>query len=613
MGEEESVAEASKGTTANGDAAEKEKNESGTEKKEEVVKEGIGETKEEAKTDDKAETDKMEAGKEDVKDGEEMTEQDDKQEKLNKAGGGKEEISTEAMEVDKKEDENDVEEVEAEADSVKEENEKMEEAQADKESAKEEGSKRGSKAKSSAGGKDKNKKKEVERKKEEPKTPAPPTIDRPVRERKSVERLVAAIDNDASKELKIEKGPGTALKDIPNVAHKLSRKKTDDTFKLLHTILFGRRGKATQIKSNISRFSGFVWHDNEEKQKLKIKEKLDKCVKEKLVEICDVLDIAVSRANTKKEDIVIKLIEFLEAPHATTTELLFEKEQSSKGKKRKRIGKRSMSTPESTPSKRSNKSQGGTSRKGEVKKGMPDSEDESEEVDEEEEEQHEEENVNGFPEKSDDDMSEQAESEEKEDESAEGESEEEKEKQKRVLKKTSTKKGSAGNAKTKNVTSSKLSSPKSTPSKSNANRSKVSENNGSSPKVTSKKKTEIVKEKTSTPKKPSSKESTGKKVTKGKDRPKEKKEEPTDDQLRNAICLILKEVDFNTATFTDILKQLAERFSTELAPRKSSIKLMIQEELTKLADEADEEEEEGGDAAKNEKDERQPTAEDVKA
>lgn len=59
----------------------------------------------------------------------------------------------------------------------------------------------------------------------------------------------------------------------------------------------------------------------------------------------------------------------------------------------------------------------------------------------------------------------------------------------------------------------------------------------------------------------------------------------------------------------------AERFSTELAPRKSSIKLMIQEELTKLADEADDEEEEedGGDAAKDEKDERQPSPEGVKA
>ncbi|KAL0407007.1 UNVERIFIED_CONTAM: hypothetical protein Slati_4014600 [Sesamum latifolium] len=150
-------------------------------------------------------------------------------------------------------------------------------------------------------------------------------------------------------------GRGTALKDIPNgtvssnsvalyvihiahghpasalqcamVAYKLSRKKTDDTFKLLHTIIFGRRGKAAQVKSNISRFSGFVWHDNEEKQMIKVKEKLDKCVKEKLVEFCDVLDIPISKANTRKEDIIAKMIEFLVEPHATTSDLIAEKEQ----------------------------------------------------------------------------------------------------------------------------------------------------------------------------------------------------------------------------------------------------------------------------------------------
>ncbi|MDG2845209.1 hypothetical protein P7M70_24990, partial [Vibrio parahaemolyticus] len=130
------------------------------------------------------------------------------------------------------------------------------------------------------------KEKRKELKKTEPRTP---TIDRPVRERKSVERLVASIEKDATKEFHIEKGRGTPLKNIPNVAFKLSRRKTEDTFKLLHTILFGRRGKAVEIKSNISRFSGFVWRDNEEKQMIKVKEKLDKCNKEKLLEFCDVL------------------------------------------------------------------------------------------------------------------------------------------------------------------------------------------------------------------------------------------------------------------------------------------------------------------------------------
>lgn len=38
----------------------------------------------------------------------------------------------------------------------------------------------------------------------------------------------------------------------------------------------------------------------------------------------------------------------------------------------------------------------------------------------------------------------------------------------------------------------------------------------------------------------------GKKTVKGKDQPKEEKLKPTDDELREAICEILKEVDFNT-------------------------------------------------------------------
>ncbi|CAA2982064.1 DNA ligase 1-like isoform X1 [Olea europaea subsp. europaea] len=56
----------------------------------------------------------------------------------------------------------------------------------------------------------------------------------------------------------------------------------------------------TDIKNSISRFFGFVWHDDEEKQMWKLKEKLDKCIKEKLVEVCDVLDISISKSTTKK-------------------------------------------------------------------------------------------------------------------------------------------------------------------------------------------------------------------------------------------------------------------------------------------------------------------------
>ncbi len=38
----------------------------------------------------------------------------------------------------------------------------------------------------------------------------------------------------------------------------------------------------------------------QEKQKTKVKEKFDKCNKEKLLEFCDVLDIPIAKANRRK-------------------------------------------------------------------------------------------------------------------------------------------------------------------------------------------------------------------------------------------------------------------------------------------------------------------------
>ncbi|KAE8720166.1 DEK domain-containing chromatin associated protein, putative isoform 4 [Hibiscus syriacus] len=135
------------------------------------------------------------------------------------------------------------------------------------------------------------------------------------------------------KPLSIEKGPGTRLKDIPNVAFKLSKRKFDDNLQLLHMILFGKKAKPQRLKRNIGQFSGYVWGQNEqEKLKAKVKEKIEKCVKEKLVDFCDLLNIPITRATLRKEELSAKLLEFLESPHATTDILLADKEQ---GKKRK--------------------------------------------------------------------------------------------------------------------------------------------------------------------------------------------------------------------------------------------------------------------------------------
>uniref|UniRef100_A0A7N0U1X6 DEK-C domain-containing protein n=1 Tax=Kalanchoe fedtschenkoi TaxID=63787 RepID=A0A7N0U1X6_KALFE len=455
----------------------------------------------------------------------------------------------------------------------------------------------------------------------EAKTPVDSSFsyNRPVRERKSVERLVAVIERDPSKDFHIEKGIGTALRDIPNVAYKLSRKKSDDTLKLLHSILFSRRGKAADIKHNISRFSGFVWHGNEEKQKLKIKEKLEKCFKEKLFEFCDILNIPIaSKANIKKDEAVLMLLEFLMSPHATTDEILAEKEESSRGKKRKMADN---GAPVSA-SMKTRKKQPDTGRTGD-KTNSAETEDESEDDIKE--------NENGatdgaltvdIPDAkiSTEELPKKSTSERLSGPNDQTDEDAKQKKRKRTLKnegaddvKTSnmmsnSKKTNLGpttetpGGRKKKTTPSKktTSSPKRTPH--NSKQSKADDAaRVASPKVSSRKQKNANAEKIAGA---VSKEKVGKGVSKENEKSVEEHVKPTNEKLREETCKILKEVDFNTATFTDILKILAERFKADLTTRKTDIKVMIQEELTKLADEEegeyDGEDCEEGPAPKNE-------------
>ncbi|XP_055807144.1 DEK domain-containing chromatin-associated protein 4-like [Solanum dulcamara] len=590
MGEEGDTVTELAEVSANSNAAAADTSEAFTEKNAE--KDEIKEVEEESKEADEKDIENMDIDKEEVK--ESKADEEGKGDQESKGAEEKQETKFDVMEKKTAEiPDKDKEEVEDVANVQKEEKESREEHEVEK------GSKESEKSESGAQKKDRKRKRKVEDKKElEPKTPLASTIVRPVRQRKSVERLVASIEGELTKEIYIEKGRGTALKDIPNVAYKLSKRKTDDTLKLLHTILFGRRGKAAQFKSNISQFSGFVWHENEEKQKMKVKEKLDKCVKEKLLELCDLLDIPVGKATSRKEDLESQLIDFLDAPHPTTSELLAEKDQSSKGKKHERASKKS---PSSTIG-----SSEGSTKKHKKKKNVHEPKDDHKERPEVMK-------ANDVQERSDAEMSNQAKTEEKDGGSEE---ESEKDKKKKKKKQSSSKSLSneepAGEVKTKKTPVSKRPSfpTKKTPSNSSKGSEKNDDNDANPKEYSKKKTTEVVKGKKSTPKKPSSKDNTtGKKVLNGKGHKKADKLKPSDDELRSAICEVLKEVDFNTATFTDIVKILAKRYDTDLTPRKTSVKNMIQDELTRLVDEADEGEEE-----KNaEKDEKQPSVGGVEA
>ncbi|XP_065004454.1 DEK domain-containing chromatin-associated protein 1-like isoform X2 [Musa acuminata AAA Group] len=423
------------------------------------------------------------------------------------------------------------------------------------------------------------------------------SIERPVRERKTVERLVEVIEKEPNKEFQVEKGRGTPLKDIPNVAHKLARKRPAD-IKLIHQTLFGRKGKAVNFKSHILQFSGFVWHESDEKQRAKMKEKLDKYVKDTLLDLCDLFDLSVSRANSRKEDLVTKLLDFLVAPHSTTDSVHAEDQKS---RKRKRMDRGSASKRRGVLTKHPEKWI--KSEETAATKESSAQETEDEEEDEKVVDVHSEEKVRKHSE-SEAKETESGEDEDEDDDDVDEYDEKKLGKGKPDKRKVGRRQGSVAKEKLKVGTSPKKSSlPMTTNSpakRSFSKRSKAEEDNDASMKVfVSKKRNLGSPKKKSTPKSNTKEKTTDKKTARGKPRRLEV-EQPTKEELRNKICEILKEVDFNTATFTDILKQLAAYYKMDLTPRKASLKLMIQEELTKLAEEDEEDEDEDDDDAEKE-------------
>ncbi|CAN8268236.1 unnamed protein product [Cochlearia groenlandica] len=168
------------------------------------------------------------------------------------------------------------------------------------------------------------------------KSPVTPLTQRPTRERKRPKRYISPIVSPSSvtKSVSVEHGRGARLNEIPNVAYKLSKRKPDDNLFLLHTILYGKKGKAKTLKRDIGQFSGFVWSEQEEKQRARAKDKLEKFTKEKLVDFCNVLDISINKSNVKKEEVAASVVEFLVNPKATRDVILAHSEKESKKRKK---------------------------------------------------------------------------------------------------------------------------------------------------------------------------------------------------------------------------------------------------------------------------------------
>ncbi|XP_061342857.1 DEK domain-containing chromatin-associated protein 1-like isoform X2 [Gastrolobium bilobum] len=427
-----------------------------------------------------------------------------------------------------------------------------------------------------------------------------PVSERPTRERKTVERYsipspAKSSRSSASKGLTIEKGRGTQLKDIPNVAFKLSKRKPDENLHMLHSLLFGKKTKAHNLKRNIGQFSGYVWTENEEKQRAKVKERIDKCVKEKLMDFCDILNIPINKTNVKKEELSAKLLEFLESPHATTDVLLADKEQ--KGKKRTRKATPSKSPGEAsmeTPAKKQKQ----TSQSGKKRKQSSDvEEDDKAELSDAKDESQEDEDV-AVPKYVSDD--EESKSEEEEDKSKAH-----KHTSKKIVKEGSVAKAGDGTTSVKKTSAKATKSSEKTPKKSSSKKIVTDHDSASASvsksKQTASKKQKTVREKENTKGKTASKKQTDKSSKalvkdqgKGKSS-KKAKPEPSREDMHAVVVDILKEVDFNTATLSDILRQLGTHFGVDLMHRKAEVKDIITDVINNMSDEEGEEAENDGD------------------
>ncbi|KAG2327896.1 hypothetical protein Bca4012_036934 [Brassica carinata] len=384
---------------------------------------------------------------------------------------------------------------------------------------------------------------EEEKTGKENESPVTPVGERPKRIIKKVEPhiLLTPSRSSRSKPVSVQQGRGTQLKQIPNVAYKLSKRKPDDNLFLLHTILYGKKGKVQTLKRNIGQFSGFVWSkQEEEKQRAKTKEKIEKCVKDKLIDFCDVLDIPINKSNVKKEELVVSVVEFLECPKATRDIVLTDPEKETK--KRKTSTPKNVTSGESSdvPAKRRRK----TKESGK-KQDQPSNDSHGED--------------DAAPEKSEDTEVEKEKAEEKKSTNKKNSSKRTK-KEKPAAEEEKSLKGSA-----KSGRKSSRQVDKSTPSSSK--KQKVDKDDSSK---------EKGKKQTSKPQAKGSKDQgkTGKKVN---------KREPTRKEMHVVVAKILKEVDFNTATLSDILRKLGSHFGVDLMHRKTEVKDIITDAIDEMS------------------------------
>jgi len=166
---------------------------------------------------------------------------------------------------------------------------------------------------------------------------------------KKVERFdIVEEKSRLPKEVVIKKGKGTKFENIDPIAAQIKKRaKSDDLLQTLHTIVYGKASKDTDVKENLSKFSGLVYEDDEKGRKA-LENKLNGYMLRPLRAIAALLG---QDPEGDREEIVERIANFLEKPKD------FEKTYPIPGekKKRKRSSSRSKSPRSKSPRKKKQK------------------------------------------------------------------------------------------------------------------------------------------------------------------------------------------------------------------------------------------------------------------
>lgn len=136
------------------------------------------------------------------------------------------------------------------------------------------------------------------------------------RVRKAVEEIYKADIPKEKVKMVVEQGKGQSLGDIPFVESHIKKTSPDD-LKMMHMLLFGRKGAAKSVRANLRQFSGLVYSGSQSKQDLLAKK--ERWMDDQSVKTLKSFGNAFGvQTGGTKSDLIARLMAFIDKPREMT-------------------------------------------------------------------------------------------------------------------------------------------------------------------------------------------------------------------------------------------------------------------------------------------------------